>query len=109
MDADEQHRIAVLVERICSKRNPALDGGLLAQIKALCKQGGDPRVIAAWQALWGQLRAPHSQVRLLAAGGWLRATAGLSVSTHPFLCYGSGVRPVIQESIKLRHCGTAAA
>ncbi|EFN59274.1 hypothetical protein CHLNCDRAFT_49788 [Chlorella variabilis] len=66
MDADEQHRIAVLVERICSKRNPALDGGLLAQIKALCKQGGDPRVIAAWQALWGQLRAPHSQTRLLA-------------------------------------------
>lgn len=104
MDADEQHRIAVLVERICSKRNPALDGGLLAQIKALCKQGGDPRVIAAWQALWGQLRAPHSQVRWRQAAGCGRLLACLSAPT-PF--YATAVVYVL-SSRKASSCGTAA-
>ena len=60
-DLEVHQRLATLIERACTRSNPALDATLLAGIKALCKQS-DFNVAVAWEALWGHLRAPHSQV-----------------------------------------------
>ena len=62
--ADVPHRLEALVARACSKQHngASLDPRLLSDIKAVCRQS-DERVQMAWEALWGQLRAPHAQVR----------------------------------------------
>lgn len=63
-DGDVQHRLEGLVARACSKQQngASLDPSLLSDIKALCRQS-DEYVQMAWEALWGQLRASHAQVR----------------------------------------------
>lgn len=60
-DPGGQQRLSTLLSRICEKTSPALDAALLSGIKALCKQD-DGDVALAWEALWGHLQAPHTQV-----------------------------------------------
>ena len=61
---DVHHRLEALVVRACAKQQTgaSLDPSLLSDIKALCRQSDD-NVQMAWEAAWGQLRAPHAQVR----------------------------------------------
>ena len=61
-DLEAQYRLQGLVARACAKHTAgaSLDPALLASIKAMCRQS-DGHVQAAWEALWGQLRAPHAQ------------------------------------------------
>lgn len=61
---DVQHRLEALVARACAKQQTgaSLDPSLLSDLKALCRQSDD-NVQMAWEAAWGQLRAPHAQVR----------------------------------------------
>jgi len=56
-----QERLAALIQKACGRKEADLDSSLLTHIKALCKQSDD-NVLFAWEALWAQLRAPHSQV-----------------------------------------------
>ncbi|KAL4437191.1 hypothetical protein ABPG75_004330 [Micractinium tetrahymenae] len=58
-------RLATLIDRACARNQPDLDASALQTIKGLCRQSDD-LVLAAWEALWAQLRAPHAQTRLLA-------------------------------------------
>ena len=73
-DADQ--RVSALVPAACHRREADLPGPLLAQIKAACKAGGDAAVLAAWEAAWAQLRAPHAQV-LAGNGGGRRGACAL--------------------------------
>lgn len=66
-DLDVQHRLILLIDKACNKRNGGLDAPLLSEIKTICRQS-DANVLLAWDALWPQLKAPHAQVRR--AGGW---------------------------------------
>lgn len=61
-DLEAQHRLQGLVARACAKQNAgaSLEPALLTSIKAMCRQN-EAHVQAAWEALWGQLRAPHAQ------------------------------------------------
>ena len=60
-DLEAQQRLSTLIDRVCDRKNPALDATLLSSIKHLCRQS-DGNVAQAWEALWVHLRAPHAQV-----------------------------------------------
>ena len=64
IEAGVQARLDRCVTALTDKRQPAaLDARLLAELKSLCRLGGDATVQLAWEATWPQLRAPHAQVR----------------------------------------------
>lgn len=99
MDADGHSRLVVLIERATSKKHPALDASLLAEIKALCKLD-EEHVLLAFDAAFSQLRATHAQVRLRLTALDRQATrcAGGMLTMRPCVPLRSWVAAGLQSS-----------